>query len=101
MEAINFIKQYHKLYIGNIDYSILDNNKNSYFYYETILNVLTNNFNYITNEEIIFNNNFKQNFLILSINDNNIKIQQLYSIPYLLKYYDMNKNINILKNIII
>lgn len=31
MEALNFIKQHNKLYLGNIDYSILDNNKNSYF----------------------------------------------------------------------
>jgi len=45
MEAINFIKQYNKPYLGNIDYSILDNNKNSYFYYETLINNNIYNYN--------------------------------------------------------
>lgn len=79
MKALNFIKNNHKLYIGNknnIDYSLLDNNNNTYFYYEYSLKYLTNNFNDINDDEFIFNNYFKNNFLIISINNNNVKLQQ-------------------------
>ena len=42
MEAINFIKKYHKEYIGEIDYSVLDNNNHNYNYYYQLLKAKNN-----------------------------------------------------------
>lgn len=87
MEAINHIKKNNKEYIGNIDYSYIDENNNTYFYYNTIFNYITNNINDINNSDIIksqnnndiiFNDKFKDNFIIISIDENNkVKIQYL------------------------
>jgi len=94
MEALNFIKQYHKLYIGNIDnidYSILDKNNNSYFYYETLIK--NNIYNYNNNENIIYGN-FKNNFLIISIDDNNnIKLKLFLNNKYNIFFEIQNNKI--------
>jgi len=96
MEAINFIKQYHKLYIGNIDYSILDNNKNSYFYYETLIN--SNIYNYNNTDNIIYRD-FKNHFLIISIDNNNNINLKLYLQNKFINSFQCNK-LKIKNNII-
>lgn len=105
METFDFIKKYNILYDKTIDYTLLDEYNNSYFYYKILSNKLINDMNYLkylnnldclkynnineqkiiytnNNNEIIFNKNFKNNFIIISINENNdVKIKYLLKKP--------------------
>lgn len=75
LEPINFITRTIKRYLGDIDYTALDKNNNSYFFQEFLflLNMI-NKVNINKVNDINFINNLKSNFLILSFND--IKMQQ-------------------------
>lgn len=112
MDALNFIRKYKKEYIGNIDYSLLDEHNNSYLYYKLLLNdknntlflsinknnkleILYRKNTYIinNNEQFIFGNN--KNLLIINNNKLN-EYEYITKINYLIN--DNKLLINIYKN---
>lgn len=98
MEAIKFIKQYKKEYIGEIDNSYLDNTKHNYSYYELLLNIDKNK------EYLLFTIEKKENKYYLKLIDKKITDDTEYIIDknefkYKRNYYSKSEfNYKILMN---